>query len=143
MQVSHLLKTKGTAVTTVTPDVTIAEAIRTLSRRRIGAVLVVDAAGAVTGILSERDIVHGLAEHGNRLLEMRTSDLMTKTVVTCTPASTVDEIMRQMTNRRFRHMPVLDGGRLAGIISIGDVVKSRLEELANESDELRKYIVGA
>jgi CBS domain-containing protein len=143
MQVAQILKTKGSAVTKVTPGTTITETVRTLSRRRIGAVLVEGADGEVAGILSERDIIHGLAEHGARLLEMQVAALMTKNVVSCTPEHTVDEIMREMTNRRIRHLPVLDNGKLIGIVSIGDVVKSRLEELSAESDMLRNYIVGA
>ncbi len=143
MHVAQILKSKGTAVTTVSPDMRIAEAVRTLSRRRIGAVLAVGADGKLAGILSERDVIYGLAEHGERLLEMGVADIMTRSVVTCTPENTVEEIMREMTNRRIRHLPVLDGGRLAGIISIGDVVKNRLEELSAESDMLRNYIAGA
>lgn len=143
MHVAQILRTKGGTVVTVTPEMTIAEAVGTLSKRRIGAVLVTSGAGELAGILSERDVVHGLADHGERLFAMRVSALMTKAVVTCTPENTIEEIMREMTNRRFRHLPVLDGGRLVGIISIGDVVKYRLEELAAESDMLRSYIAGA
>jgi CBS domain-containing protein len=143
MQVANILKSKGSAVVSVTPETTIADAIRTLSKKRIGAVLVLKAGRELAGILSERDIVHGLAEHGVRLLEMRVGDLMTKNVVSCGSDDTVDEIMRQMTNRRIRHLPVIDRGELAGMISIGDVVKSRLEELAAESDALKSYIAGA
>jgi CBS domain-containing protein len=143
MQVAQILKTKGSTVHSVTPETIVAEVIRTLSKRRIGAVLVRSGEGKVSGILSERDIIHGLAEHGTRLLEMPASQVMTRSVVSCAIDSTVDEVMREMTNRRIRHLPVLDGGRLAGIISIGDVVKNRLEELSAESDMLRSYIVGA
>lgn len=143
MQVKHILKTKGSTVHSVPPETTIAEVVRTLSKKRIGAVLVRAADGSVSGILSERDIIHGLAEHGARLLETRASALMTKSVVCCAPENTVDEIMREMTNRRIRHLPVFDGEELVGIISIGDVVKSRLEELSAESDMLRNYIAGA
>ena len=143
MQVSQILKTKGNAVTSVPPEMTLAEVIDTLARGRIGAVLVMKGGSEVAGILSERDVVRGLAEHGARLLDMRASELMTKSVVTCAPDNTVEEIMQEMTNRRIRHIPVLEGGRLRGIISIGDVVKNRLEELSAESDMLRNYIVGA
>ena len=143
MQVSQILKTKGNAVTSVPPEMTLAEVIDTLARGRIGAVLVMKGGSEVAGILSERDVVRGLAEHGARLLDMRASELMTKSVVTCAPDNTVEEIMQEMTNRRTRHIPVLEGGRLRGIISIGDVVKNRLEELSAESDMLRNYIVGA
>ena len=143
MQVSQILKTKGNAVTSVPPEMTLAEVIDTLARGRIGAVLVMKGGSEVAGILSERDVVRGLAEHGARLLDMRASELMTKSVVTCAPDNTVEEIMQEMTNHRTRHIPVLEGGRLRGIISIGDVVKNRLEELSAESDMLRNYIVGA
>ncbi|HLI12201.1 MAG TPA: CBS domain-containing protein [Alphaproteobacteria bacterium] len=143
MQVAHILKSKGRTVHSVPPDTTIAEAARNLSKKRIGAVLVVGADGKVAGILSERDVIHGLAEHGARLLNMRVVEIMTKTVVSVTPAHTVDEIMREMTMRRIRHLPVFEDGELVGIISIGDVVKNRLEELSAESDMLRNYIAGA
>ena len=143
MHVAQILRTKGGTVTTVLPETTIAEAISTLAKRRIGAVLVTSEGGRVAGILSERDIVRGLAEHGGALLSMQTASLMTRAVVTCAPDNTIDEIMEEMTRRRFRHLPVLDGERLVGIISIGDVVKNRVEELAAEGDMLRSYIAGA
>ena len=143
MQVAQILRAKGRAVTSVPPELPIAEVIDTLARRRIGAVLVMKGESEVAGILSERDIVRGLAEHRARLLEMRASEIMTKSVVTCAPDNTVEEIMHEMTNRRIRHIPVLEDGRLCGIISIGDAVKSRLEELSHESDMLRSYIAGA
>ncbi len=143
MHVSQILKMKGSAVITVTPEMTIAEAVETLSHRHIGAALVIAGKDRLAGILSERDIVHGLADHGAHVLTMHVSDIMTKAVVSCAPENTIDEIMHEMTNRRFRHMPVLDEGRLVGLISIGDVVKYRLEELSAESDMLRNYIVNA
>ena len=143
MHVAQILRTKGKAVTTVAPELRIAEVVETMSRRRIGAVLVTSGENEVAGILSERDVIQGLANHGAHLLEMRVSEIMTKEVVTCTPDNTIDEIMHVMTNRRVRHIPVLEGGRLCGIISIGDVVKNRLEELSAESDMLRNYIAGA
>lgn len=143
MQVVHILKTKGTAVHTVPPERTIGDVVRDLSRKRVGAMLVLANDDKIAGIISERDIIHGLADHGAQLLELKVADIMTKTVVNCTPEHTVDEIMREMTNRRIRHLPVLKEGKLAGIISIGDVVKARLEELSAESDMLRNYIVGA
>jgi CBS domain-containing protein len=143
MHVAQILRTKGKAVTTVAPELRIAEVVETMTRRRIGAVLVTSGENEVAGILSERDVIQGLANRGAHLLEMRVSEIMTKEVVTCTPDNTVEEIMRVMTNRRVRHIPVLEGGRLCGIISIGDVVKNRLEELSAESDMLRNYIAGA
>src|SRR5271168_460559 len=120
MQVAGILKTKGSAVTTVTPGMRIADAVRVLSKHRIGAVLVLGEDGKIAGILSERDIVRGLADHGERLHEMPVSEFMTKTVITCTLVDSVEEIMRQMTTRRVRHLPVLADGKLAGIVSIGD-----------------------
>jgi CBS domain-containing protein len=143
MHVAHILKTKGSSVYSVTPETSVADAIRTLSKRRVGALLALRAGRELAGILSERDIVHGLAEHGARLLEMRVDELMTRNVVSCASDDTVEDIMRQMTTRRVRHLPVIDDGALAGMVSIGDVVKSRLEELAAESDALRSYIAGA
>ena len=142
MLVAHILKTKGSAVDTIAPDATVAAASRQLAARRIGAILVLGAGDRVVGILSERDIARGVAIHGAKLGDMRVAELMTRNVASCAPESTVDDIMREMTNRRVRHLPVLVEGRLVGIVSIGDVVKSRLEELAAESDMLRNYIAG-
>jgi CBS domain-containing protein len=142
MQVLHLLKLKGDKVASIAPDATIAEASRQLSERKIGALLVLGADNRVVGILSERDIVSGLAKQGAKLLEMRVSALMTRDVISCAPDSTIEEIMREMTSRRIRHLPVIVQGKLAGLVSIGDVVKSRLEELASEGDMLRSYIAG-
>jgi CBS domain-containing protein len=142
MQVAHILKIKGDAIETIAPDATIAEASRLLADKRIGAILVLGAERRIAGILSERDIARGIHRYGAKLLEMRVSELMTRAVVSCGPDDTVEEIMRQMTDRRIRHLPVLDQGKLIGLVSIGDVVKSRLEELATESEMLRSYIVG-
>lgn len=140
MHVKLILKSKGSAVETIRPDATIADAADRLKTRRIG-VLVVSAAGAtVEGILSERDIVTGLAEHGASLLDMRVEELMTRDVRTCSPEDTVNAVMELMTDRRIRHVPVIQDGTLAGIISIGDAVKSRLQELESEATHLREYI---
>ncbi len=140
MQVSAILKEKGHRLVTVSPDHTISDVTRTLASERIGAVVVIDDGGEVVGILSERDIVRGLSESGASLLNGRVAELMTKSVVTCTPDSKIDQLMHDMTNHRIRHLPVIDNGRLAGLISIGDVVKVRLDELENESTMLRDYI---
>jgi len=143
MNVDAILKVKGDAVVTIRPTATIAEAVRLLCEKRIGA-LVVSANGTEPlGILSERDIVHGLGKEGASLLERRVEDLMTKTVVTCAPQDRVADLMALMTERRIRHIPVLRNGKLAGLISIGDVVKNRLDEIELETTSLKAYVAGA
>lgn len=142
MQVMQILKDKGNAVTTMPSDALVAAAVRLLNEQRIGSIVITNRRGEIDGILSERDIVHALAERGPDLLEARVADLMTRHVFTCTPDTSLEELMRQMTQRRIRHLPVLDSGRLCGIISIGDVVKNRLMELETEATTLREYIGG-
>ena len=143
MNVDAILKVKGDAVVTILPTASIAEAVEVLRRNRIGA-LVVSANGTEPrGILSERDIVHGLGSHGVGLLERRVEELMTKTVVTCGPHDRVADLMALMTERRIRHLPVLRNGKLACLISIGDVVKNRLDEIELETTSLKAYVAGA
>ena len=105
--------------------------------------MVVDAKQAIAGILSERDIVRGMSLHGGRVEEMKVGDLMTSTVLVCRPEDSLEKLMEMMTNNRIRHLPVLDNGRLAGIITIGDVVKARLEETTLQVDSLREYVMAA
>lgn len=143
MQVSQILAAKGAQVVTIGPEATIADAVASLKRKGIGALVVTDDAGGVIGILSERDVVRGLARHGRGVLDKRVEDLMSREVVTCGLESRVEELMRDMTVRRIRHLPVVEDGRLVGIVSIGDVVKTRLEELETETTLLREYIVGS
>ena len=143
MLIGQILAGKGRDVVSTRPDATIAEVARLLKARRIGAVVVIDSRGGLCGIISERDLARGLADHGAKLLEMRVSELMTPDVVTCSPEDGVDKLMKQMTEGRFRHLPVIENGKLAGIISIGDVVKHRLQELENEAHLLHDYIAGA
>jgi CBS domain-containing protein len=138
-----ILKHKPAGVTSVSPQHTVAEAASLLAAKRIGAVLVQDAAGHVFGILSERDIVSSIGRHGAATLGMAVARLMTTDVRTATPATTVAEAMRMMTEGRFRHLPVVDDGRLVGMISIGDVVKARLSQQAHEVDSLMAYVAGA
>ena len=140
MNVETILAGKGRDVLTIAPDATIADAVRMLKARRVGAVVVSTDGKAVAGILSERDIVHGLAEHGGALLDHRVDRLMTRDMVTCTGGDTDREVLAQMTERRFRHLPVVEDGALAGIVSIGDVVKSRLDGIVNEAEAMRDYI---
>ena len=142
MQVMQILKEKGAEVTTMAPDASIADAVRTLNERRIGALVITGRYGNIEGVLSERDLIHALAERGTDLLTARVSDLMTRHVFTCTPETSIEELMRQMTRRRIRHLPVVSDGQLCGIVSIGDVVKNRLLELETEATTLRDYIGG-
>lgn len=140
MRVAQILEAKGHRVVTTRLDAKIAELARTLTLERIGAAVVTGDEGTVVGIISERDIVHGLSERGADLLNMRVGDLMTRAVVTCRPEQSLEDIMREMTSSHIRHLPVLQDGEMVGIISIGDVVKNRLEELEKESGALRDYI---
>jgi CBS domain-containing protein len=143
MFIRQILSTKGGRVIGTAPATTIAEVVGLLERERIGAVVVTDEQGRLAGILSERDVACGLARHGPALLAMRAEQIMTAKVITCAPDDRVDQVMQQMTAGRFRHVPVLEDGAMVGIISIGDVVKSRLEELEQERSQLQDYIVGA
>ena len=143
MNVEHILAAKGRDVLTIEPDRTLAEAARALTERKIGAVEVTDAGRAVLGILSERDIVRAVAREGAAALDHPVSRYMTAKVVTCTGHSSINELMEVMTERKFRHVPIVENGRLAGIISIGDVVKHRVAEIETEHQALREYIATA
>lgn len=143
MSVEQILAGKGSAVVTIGPDHTLAEAVACLNERRIGAVVVVDGSGSVMGIISERDVVRAIASSGAGVLGDKVSSRMTAKVVTCLPTSGIDEIMGLMTDGKFRHVPVIDGGRLAGIVSIGDVVKQRLAAVEAEHRAMRDYIATA
>lgn len=143
MHVAAILKHKGHEVATIDPTAKIAKVVEVLANRRIGAVLVLDAASQLLGIVSERDIVHSLAANGARTLEMTAGQLMTRALRTATPHTTVHEAMTMMTAGRFRHIPVMDNGKLAGIVSIGDVVKARIMEQDYEVDSLKAYVAGA
>lgn len=142
MNVETILRAKGAKVVTVTPETTVSEAAKILRRARIGAVVVSSDGSDVLGILSERDIVNTMADPTKRtgLLEKPVSALMTREVLTCEPQDTVQKCMALMTDRRVRHLPVLQGERMIGIVSIGDVVKNRLEELEIEAGFLRELI---
>lgn len=140
MRVQDILKRKGTAVATIDPDATIADAVAILHGRRIGAVVVSADGTTVGGILSERDVVGALAVRGPDLLAASVREFMTAEVLTCTPEDELRRLAITMTERRFRHMPVIVDGRLAGIVSIGDVVKLRVDELQAEHDQLVDYI---
>ena len=140
MQVENILQSKGRAVHTVAARATIAEAVDILNSRRIGAVVVVTDAGKVAGILSERDIVRHLGKDWTALGSKPVSEVMTKNVVTMNRQATVTEVMERMTERRIRHLPIVDYGDLVGIVSIGDVVKRKIEETEQEALALKEYI---
>jgi len=142
MKVSRILQHKGSEVATVKPETPVVEVVSELRERRIGAMVVIDPDGSICGIISERDIVRALAEHGPDLAKLKTSDLMTAGVSVCNPGVDIDHIMRQMTEGGFRHVPVVDNDKLIGIVSIGDVVKARIHELEQEKDALQHYIAG-
>ena len=141
MNVEGILRTKGARVVTISPDATIGELVRGLRDERIGAMVVSEDGWSVLGIISERDVVRGLAERGSRILDVPVAELMTRDVVSCTPTDNVKQVMAEMTRRRVRHIPVVVGDRLRGIVSIGDVVKNRLEEMETETNVLREVYI--
>ena len=143
MTVRAILDLKGRDVTTIAPDKSLGDAASLMSQHKIGALVVTVADRRVTGILSERDIVKAVSADGAAALEEKISARMTREVVTCAPHDTMAELMGRMTAGRFRHLPVIDNGRLVGIISIGDVVKHRLAEMERESSAMRDYIMTA
>jgi CBS domain-containing protein len=141
--IEHILYAKGRDVATIGPDASVAEAVALLREHNVGALVVVDAESRIAGILSERDVVRALAEETvghTSIPERQVSDLMTRDVATCGSRSTVNDLMRIMTDRRIRHVPVVDDDVLNGIVSIGDVVKSRIEELETEAGTLHDYL---
>jgi CBS domain-containing protein len=141
--VAAILKHKGYQITAVGPTESVAHLAELMSARSIGSVLVLDSAGQLLGIVSERDIVRSLTANGGRTLEMTAGQLMTHAVQVGHPGTTVREAMTMMTVGRFRHLPVIDDGVLVGLISIGDVVKARIMEQESEVDSLRAYVSGA
>ena len=140
MTVKTILSRKGTEVLTIEPTATLATAVKMLAQRRIGALVVTGPGHRIVGIISERDIVRVLDAHGTTVLDRPVAEVMTRKVVTCSLSETIAEIMERMTAGKFRHVPVVEQGRLVGIVSIGDVVKARLEDLEREQDALRDYI---
>lgn len=140
MTVRVILRGKGATVHTVSASATLGDVANLIDRQRIGATLVKDSADAVVGIVSERDIVLALARRGADCLNLRVADVMTSPVITCQPADSVNDVMQLMTDRRIRHLPVMDEGLLVGIISIGDVVKYRISQVETEANAMRAYI---
>jgi CBS domain-containing protein len=140
MNVAAILKQKGRAVTTASPGMSLLEVANKLAAKRIGAIVIVGAGGEVSGIISERDIIRALVSQGADCLERPVSETMTRQVVSCQEADTLDELMAMMTARRFRHLPVVTDGALVGIVSIGDVVKHHVAEVEMEATAMREYI---
>ena len=143
MTVGIILAAKGRDVVTIEPGVRLREAVSLLAEKRIGAALILGADRRIAGIISERDIVRVLAERGAPALDEPVSQTMTRKVETCNERETVANIMERMTAGKFRHMPVVDQGRLVGVVSIGDIVKHRLHEMERESGAMRDYIMTA
>ena len=142
VSVKNILDAKGRAVVTTAPATTLAEAAKILSDNRIGAIVVVGVDGKIAGIFTERDVVNAVAKAGKDSLDQPLAALMTAKVYRCKEDATIDELMELMTRRRFRHVPVEDKGKLSGIISIGDVVKSRIREIEIEAEHIKAYIAG-
>ncbi|MHA7662914.1 CBS domain-containing protein [Mycolicibacterium sp. HS_4_1] len=139
MRIADVLSNKGAAVATIAPETTVSQLLASLAALNIGAMVVIGPDG-LAGIVSERDVVRELHKRGGGLLGQPVSEIMTTVLATCTPRDTVDHLVVLMTQNRVRHVPVLDDGRLAGIVSIGDVVKTRMEELETEQQHLQDYI---
>lgn len=140
MQVDNILQSKGMTVHTVKTHAPIAEAVKLLNEHRIGAVVVVADNGKVAGILSERDVVRHLPDDPTGLMKRAVSEIMTKEVITCPREASVSDLMEQMTRFRIRHIPIIENDELVGIVSIGDVVKRKIEEAEQEAIALREYI---
>jgi CBS domain-containing protein len=143
MNVETILREKGNWVATVQPDLPISNVVARLNRERIGALVVSEDGVSVDGVVSERDIVIGLTRYGADLLSQPVEAIMSRAVVTCDPGDSVGDLMAEMTSRRIRHFPVMIDGRLSGIVSIGDLVKSRLDEVEFEASSLRSFIAGS
>jgi CBS domain-containing protein len=140
MIVASLLNTKGRDVFSITPDASVTDAARYLRDKSIGAALVLDQSGAAAGVFSERDLVNAIADQGNTALSLKVGDLMSRDLVSCTPTDPIPAVMATMTERRVRHLPVMDAGKVVGVVSIGDVVKSRIAEAETEAKALKAYI---
>lgn len=143
MTVLAILEDKGRSVETIRASRTISDAVDLLARKRIGALVVVEDDRKIVGIVSERDIIHSISADGAGVLDAPISSIMTSNVVTCEETETIDCVMSRMTRGRFRHLPVEENGRLAGIVSIGDVVKARIEQVEREAEDMRAYIATA
>jgi CBS domain-containing protein len=140
MRLLDVLDSKGWETVVTHENVTATQAVKLMCEKHVGAVVITDTQGHIAGILTERDILRRYAEHGEKLGELKVSRIMTHKVETAAPDDSVEEVLKTMTNKRFRHMPVVRGGKLVGIVSIGDMVKAMLQEKMQEADSLREYI---
>lgn len=143
MTVRSILSSKGNDVVTAGPASSVAEIANILADRKIGAIVMTDSANHVVGIISERDVVREIARRGAEILQEKADAVMTRKVVTCKPEHTINEVMQLMTGGKFRHLPVVENGQLTGIVSIGDVVKVRIQQAEKEADAIREYIATA
>ncbi len=141
MKVSDILEAKGSVVKTISGEVTLRALAEELRSEKVGAMVVTGPSGGLEGIISERDLARGLAEHGANLVVMTVRQLMTKSVITCSPDDSIAGISKVMTQRRIRHLPVMEKGALVGLISIGDILKYRIEEIQLEASILRDYAI--
>jgi CBS domain-containing protein len=140
--VKAILDLKGRNVITASPNMTVAEAAKIISEKRIGAIVIVGMENRISGIFTERDVVHAIAKSGKDCLDQPVASVMTSKVYRCSEETTVNELMELMTRRRFRHVPVETNGKLAGIVSIGDVVKTRIAQVEQEAEQIKAYIAG-
>jgi CBS domain-containing protein len=140
MTIAKILNGKGGNIVSISPTQTLQEAAKTLTARKVGAIVALDSLGGLAGILSERDIVRICADQGAGAMSKLVSDAMTKDVLTTTPQDGIDAAMARMTDRRIRHLPVLQGGKLVGVVSIGDLVKAKIDETLADADAMRAYI---
>jgi len=140
MTIAHILKHKGGTIMSVSPDHSLQEAAAILTDKRVGALVVLDSSGHLEGILSERDIVRLCAQAGASAMMAKVADAMTKDVLTAAPKDKVDSALARMTDRRIRHLPVLEGEKLVGVVSIGDLVKAKIDDARQEADAMRAYI---
>jgi CBS domain-containing protein len=140
--VKAILDLKGRNVITASPNMTVAEAAKIISEKRIGAIVIVGMENRISGIFTERDVVHAIAKSGKDCLDQPVASVMTSKVYRCSEETTVNELMELMTRHRFRHVPVEANGKLAGIISIGDVVKTRIAQVEQEAEQIKAYIAG-
>lgn len=142
MQVQSILNAKGVQVTTISPNATVRDLAALLKANNIGAIVVSATGKSIDGIVSERDVVHKLTDFGPKFLSVQVREIMTSDVLTCSPDDTVDDCMELMTGRRVRHLPVEQAGKLAGVVSIGDIVKAKIDEIRVEAESLKQYIAG-
>lgn len=140
MLIAHVLRDKGAAVHTLPADATLEHAAKELNQRKVGALVVVDEKGVILGVFSERDLAREIARHGAACLGHRVGSAMSRDVVTARPDETIDDALARMTDRRIRHLPVLEGDRLSGIVSIGDLVKHRIAAVEAEAAAMQAYI---